>query len=447
MPGKNNHIRQFSEEEIQRYLEGKMSSSEKYAIEKAALEDPFLAEALEGYKNIGTQNLAEELGELRSRLHERSGRDFGLLRKIRTWGSAAAAILILSGSVFTWYWFNTGDRRMAQQTDVGEKIKIVEESTDTTTISREAGNLDTVPTRQKKIETKEMNTAKVPLTKKDTTALSTTPLPAPAVIASGVTDENLDLRKSEITAAASERLPAPVERQAKRAPAGPEKKERALLKEPLAVPAATEGMIKESNSPGAYVIMGKITDELNHPLPFVNIQINGSPYRTYSDARGNFRLVTGDSTLIVNVKSVGYQPRQVDVSTHIPVNTIKLREKVELSPALAISKRSAKDTEPGEKEEISGDEDEAEPVDGWAQYEIYLNNNIRTPELINGNAQGFVDLSFFVDKYGRLSDFHIIHSTCPVCSKEAIRLIKEGPKWKLPQGSSSPSKVVITLQF
>jgi len=447
MPGENNHIRQFTEEEIQRYLKGKMSSSEKYAIEKAALEDPFLAEALEGYKTTGTQNLAEELGELRSRLHKRSSRGYGLVRDIRTWGSVAAAILILSGSIFTWYWFNTVDRKMAQQQDAGEKIEIVQKHTDTTAFSREAENLDTVPARQKKIEAKEINTANVPVTKKDTTALSTTPLPAPTVIASGVAEENLGLRKSEITAAASERVATPVERQAKRAPAGPDKKERALLKEPLALPAETEGMIKESNSPGAYVIMGKITDELNHPLPFVNIQINGSPYSTYSDARGNFRLVTGDSMLTVNVKSVGYQPRQVDVSTRIPVNTIKLQEKMEPSPALSISKRSAKDTEQGEKEEISGDEDEAEPVDGWAQYEIYLNNNIRTPELINGNAQGFVDLSFFVDKYGRLSDFHVIHSTCPVCSKEAIRLIKEGPRWKLPQGSSSPSKVLITLQF
>lgn len=447
MREKRKHIRQFNEEEIQRYLEGNMSSSEKYALEKAALEDPFLAEALEGYKNIGMQNLAEELAELRSRLHERTGGGDGLVRNIRTWSSVAAAILILSGSIFTWYWYNAGDREMAQQKDVGEKIKIVEESTDTTTISREAGDLDTVPTRQKKIESKEMNTAKVPVTKKDTTALSTTPLPAPAVIASGVTDENPDLRKSEITVAASDRVPAPVERQAKRAPAGPEKKEESLLKEPLAIPAVTEGMIKESNSTDAYVIIGKVTDEQDHPLPFVNVQIDNSPYSTYSDARGNFRLVTGDSTLTVNVKSVGYQPRQVDVSTHMPVNAITLQKKMEVSPALSISKRSRKDKKPGETAEITNDEDEAEPVDGWAQYEVYLNNNVRTPELINGNSTGFVSLSFFVDKYGRLSDFLIVHSTCPVCNKEAIRLIKEGPKWKLSQGASTPAKVLITLQF
>ena len=44
-----NHII-YTAEDIQRYLSGGMSNAEMYVIEKAALDDPFLAEAIEGYE-------------------------------------------------------------------------------------------------------------------------------------------------------------------------------------------------------------------------------------------------------------------------------------------------------------------------------------------------------------------------------------------------------------
>ena len=41
----NNH---FSAEYIRKYLEGKLPADEMHALEKAALDDPFLADAIEG---------------------------------------------------------------------------------------------------------------------------------------------------------------------------------------------------------------------------------------------------------------------------------------------------------------------------------------------------------------------------------------------------------------
>jgi len=89
---------------------------------------------------------------------------------------------------------------------------------------------------------------------------------------------------------------------------------------------------------------------------------------------------------------------------------------------------------------------EAEPTDGWGNYDIYLVNNTRLPRTAATASRGFVDLEFNVDQNGRLSNFKIIHSTCPPCNKEAIRLIKEGPQWKLSEGDI-PAKVSLTLQF
>ena len=39
----------YSAADIERYYNGLMSASERHALEKAALEDPFLSDAFEGY--------------------------------------------------------------------------------------------------------------------------------------------------------------------------------------------------------------------------------------------------------------------------------------------------------------------------------------------------------------------------------------------------------------
>ncbi|RAJ03857.1 hypothetical protein LX64_02734 [Chitinophaga skermanii] len=69
MQGNNNHIVP-SPEYIQLYLEGKLSDREMHALEKMALDDPFLAEALEGYGGKNTQQ-APHLNDLQARLQAR----------------------------------------------------------------------------------------------------------------------------------------------------------------------------------------------------------------------------------------------------------------------------------------------------------------------------------------------------------------------------------------
>ncbi|MGZ5134537.1 MAG: hypothetical protein ACXWCG_05290 [Flavitalea sp.] len=50
MSEKNEHSQQYSASDIQSYLKGQMSAEEMHAMETAALDDPFLADAIEGYE-------------------------------------------------------------------------------------------------------------------------------------------------------------------------------------------------------------------------------------------------------------------------------------------------------------------------------------------------------------------------------------------------------------
>ena len=51
--------------------------------------------------------------------------------------------------------------------------------------------------------------------------------------------------------------------------------------------------------------------------------------------------------------------------------------------------------------------------------------------------------AFIVDKKGQLSSFKIEQSLGKVEDAEAIRLIKEGPAWKLIEGKKSRTTVII----
>ena len=55
----------FTAADIERYHSGKMTDKERNAIEKAALEDPFLSDALEGY--LLTSTTAADLESLKKR--------------------------------------------------------------------------------------------------------------------------------------------------------------------------------------------------------------------------------------------------------------------------------------------------------------------------------------------------------------------------------------------
>ena len=101
----NLHSNQYNVTDIQRYLQGKMNAAEMHAIEKAALDDPFLADAIEGFqvteKDHDDDVVAGNLDILRQQLADRALAGKVVTHsKFRWWYAAAAAIVLLIVSVF-----------------------------------------------------------------------------------------------------------------------------------------------------------------------------------------------------------------------------------------------------------------------------------------------------------------------------------------------------------
>ena len=90
----------YTADEIRRYLEGEMSPAEMYALERAALTDPFLADALEGMELHGDKDkFAADVEDLRTRLKGKVKRRTGALASVNSlwWKIAAVLVILVTG--------------------------------------------------------------------------------------------------------------------------------------------------------------------------------------------------------------------------------------------------------------------------------------------------------------------------------------------------------------
>ena len=103
MPDKHsNNKPEVSEELIRQYLAGELDDKAMHALERQALDDPFLAEALEGYAGHEPDQSAQ-LAELQQRLEQRVEQaEKGKLRLLYYRWASAAAILVILGLSFLW---------------------------------------------------------------------------------------------------------------------------------------------------------------------------------------------------------------------------------------------------------------------------------------------------------------------------------------------------------
>ena len=101
---KNNS--KYSADFIRKYLDGQLSDQAMQALEKAALDDPFLADAIEGIEEGRKHTISFESGiaDLRTKLSERINqrkRKTGILFQLSKWQVAASLVVVIGLAVVT----------------------------------------------------------------------------------------------------------------------------------------------------------------------------------------------------------------------------------------------------------------------------------------------------------------------------------------------------------
>src|SRR6478736_934138 len=110
--------------DIIKYKKGELNPEQMHALEKKALADPFLAEALEGAENISAEEFAADISEIEKNiLHKKNPARTGIFTPLRI----AAGVLLVASSIFIVYQFVPRAETIALKTEKPKPEKKKEE--------------------------------------------------------------------------------------------------------------------------------------------------------------------------------------------------------------------------------------------------------------------------------------------------------------------------------
>jgi TonB family protein len=452
----------YTAQHIEQYVGGKLTPQQMHAMEKAALDDDFLAEAIEGYGAMKTTDWKKELAAVKDTFNNNNdtannnndtAKIIALPKRNNNWWKAAAAILLLGGGAVTSYLLiNKNTKPQIAQAVKKETAATVDSAVPAA--NPKVALLTDKPVDELKLEQKRKT---IVVNKNTATILATEPIVSESnfVYAPAATDtltpsyQKIKTEKSKEFLSANNAAP----------PSSP-------------VNYAGEGVVSNKNSSNQIEQYKVVTDSKkesdkyevrqqifnqsfraqvvgpdNTPLPFSNIIVKDENFGTYADIKGNFSLVSTDSLIAVEVKSVGYQRRQFILRSNVQQNTIVLAEE-----DMANKKRTVVNgnndfakSKPSRRATLLKDSVvNVEPADGWDNYNTYVDNNIEIPDdIFKKNIHGQVELSFDVKANGTITNIKVDKSLCDDCDEAAKRLIKQGPQWKVTRGKSGKGKVTV----
>ncbi|HEV2481348.1 MAG TPA: carboxypeptidase-like regulatory domain-containing protein [Puia sp.] len=413
MNNADKHITQWSNTDVQRYLRGELSAREMHDLEQQALDDPFLADALEGLQTQPGDTLQQDLSQLSARLDARVAPKPTAIpwRAIRV----AAAVILLVGLGFTAYYILPGHKQPAS-----------------------------------------IAKAKVPAP----SAATNQPAPSPAPpIAANTTPP-----------AASRERPAaksPAHRPHPAATALPPAETRELSdsQPPIAADIARDIAPSVANvhkdsahslasgvNPRLVAVSGRVLDFNHRPLAGAALiyKSKGTVFTAaYTDGKGQFNLYVPqkDTTRQLTVAMPGYEETQYAFNADgQTANTIFLRQNPAQLSEVVVSGIGAKRKEfmaepPSDNpEKLDSFWLNTAPAMGRIAYLNYL-ATARNTIPVDTTIHGAESISFRVDKKGALTEFRIEHSLSPAHDAGVIRLITEGPPWKMLHGRSARALV------
>ncbi len=449
---------EFTTEDIEKYHKGQLSPSQMHAIEKAALDDPFFADALEGYA-MRHSNIQSDIMSLREKLAERvqGAKVVPLSRGRRSkylWLRIAVMIVVIAGAALLA--LQVANRKepgkIAINTPQNKEVaKTRSDSPDTTkTADTDLVSVQPVVDEKTKAKAPDPNTTIPELRNEsngkgaNTIDSSGTKVEDPVSIGyANVNDssekkveaftENNSIKKTETN---TKTVPISKEADDQRVAGSVTNQPRTYTSKSINKP------LSEAEN-GYNNFRGRVTDQNNNPVPFANISDSRQNEQTYADAQGIFNFKSPDTVVSVEVRSIGYENNQVQLRRQDSDNQVVLKDDRNNLSEVVVVKGKANTSRRSRTDNMKVEE--SEPADGWKNYDTYLINNRAIPEEARDKKLvGEVELSFQIDKRGSPVDLKVEKSLCAKCDAEAIRLVKEGPKWKR---KAKKSRTSVTVPF
>lgn len=408
---------------IRQYLAGELDDKAMHALERQALNDPFLADAIEGYAAHTPEQTVHQQ-ELASRLSDRIATSPGRVRPMYYRWVAAAAILLL---MFSAGWFLWEQQRKAPIAGIN--------ASQPSPVYSEHG--DTAPVKAKD-ET--IHQAEADQNANNDQLAQNTPPPAPV------------RAKTQQSKVAREQESSPVLSEAAADKAAPAADEKSAAIDTIGVAAASrqQQLLKEQASrkliPSA---QPRLKEEASRN--FSSLPATSKPAPTLANRRQQQSILNPPDSQKNHLNEVVVVGYGVQKKENVTGSVVMMRGQSSINPPVSGVDSQLQGKVAGVDVVASGyantDDNmayrEPAPVTGFTAFENYLKTKTVNPD---NKYSGTVRVSFVVMPDGSLQDFKILRHLNDVCDAEAIRVIKEGPAWA-PASDRKPTKVKVRVKF
>ena len=400
------------------YIRGLRKGKEAHRLEKESMQDPFLADAMDGYNQV-EGNHEQRIEKLRMQVSAHSAKKKSTYAI--TW--SIAACLIIGFGISSYFLF--------LKKSMTDEVFIAEES-----VSRKLAEPAAPPTPAIPA------TPTVPATPQKEIALATTKVKTDSTPISEITARQAD-KKDMIAEIQTTSQPqgAPVAA----VPMMEEvSEETAALQEVVATIDTFESesdkkmkMAKVATIlPQNNMIKGRVTDEKGEPLIGASVTYKGTNIGTITNMNGEFSLVKKDDKKRLTAEYIGYDPVEIQVDTSRTMLIAMNENKQALNEVVVVgygAKKNKKSTTLGSDAKVKEQTEKEitpQPVIGKRSYQKYLKEHlVRPTDEKCAQVKGKVVLTFLINKEGRPFYIKVKESLCESADKEAIRLIQEGPDW------------------
>ena len=414
----------YSNSDIRRYLQRKMSQREMHDFEKALMDDPFLADAIEGYSNSDPALAERHLSAIESELGgiKETAKVVPLsVQKNHWWKVAAIVLVVITGSAVAYSLINknTLAENNAEQVTGLVKTENARANDSIGPVEKPLARIDVLP--GKDVANQQVR----PPFKSDPS-----PREKQSKGSGAIAEPPGNTASASVALTGSEPGSSAV---ALRAAAADNHQVMSETKT-MSLPA---GFSQQE-------FKGKVLDKTGEPLAFATVRALKEEVGTIADAKGNFTLKAPDTVMEVKVVSVGYAAATFEIRSNKPVNEIMLEEeKTSLADVVVTKLQSKKERRNAVyAHQASG----AEPVGGWKSFEQYAQRQVDSLKAAN-NVQmdeEDVELEFSIDKEGRPTDIKAAKPIDKSFAEKAVQILSNGPKW---ENRKKEKKVKVIIPF
>jgi CarboxypepD_reg-like domain len=465
MTDRNKNIIPYSTSDIEKYLKGELSARQMHDLEQTALEDPFLADAIEGLTQnpVPQQDFEELQKRLNTKVTEDKRRTAVILVRRRI--AFAAAVILLLGLGYAFF---------RSQTKSLLKEKAAEPAAVAINTPPAPKNTQPSPTVTQPPPSSVDSTVISASIASNSTPLARSTTPAAtaakrhAIAAAPVAIEEKKFFSDSTTATLyknsnPDRLKDTFQNKLDAETAGLTLSKAKQLKLPALNPAARRNDTLDMRStylslaPNPIIYSGKVLDLQNRPVAGAFLALNGNTgFGTTTDEHGQFRLSLRrlDTTQQLTVSMIGFNHTSLDLNElnadnekfnviHLKPSSTNLDEVVVVGYG---THRKATEVAP------PSDSDEkldtlwinAAPVVGRQAYLQYIDASKKKLGL-DTTIRGTESISFLVSRDGSLTGLKIEQSISPAHDAGIIHLVTDGPAWRIRRGRKVRASVTVNF--